>query len=129
MTLVTLKNSALIELAFSVSLGWILACYQFGIPVKFIRDRRRLLQAHIDYILMGMIQLILATAVSSSTLYITRRCELAFIIGCWTNPSLFIFGAILPRSFTDLEINKIPMMLSFAVMTTAVFSLLADNFN
>jgi hypothetical protein len=58
-----LVSSGLIELTFAVCLGWVLAAFHLAGGDKGpasslgpLVSYRRVLQAHIDYILMGIIQ-------------------------------------------------------------------------
>jgi len=111
-----LITSALAELTFAVVLGWPLNLFRAGrAKVGPFHSMKRLLQAHLDYIFMAMLQL----AVAAVHPAIPPIAGWLLAVGSWTNPTLFLLGGILPpereRDGSSIAIT----IVSFALLTVA----------
>jgi hypothetical protein len=112
----TLITSGLVEITFAVILGWPLNMFRMGrTQVGPFHSMRRLLQAHLDYMFMALLQM----AVAAVHPAIPPIAGWLLVIGSWTNPTLFLLGGILPpereRDASSIAIT----MASFAVLTVA----------
>lgn len=90
---VLLKASGLIQLTFGVLLGWPLALFHTGLTkVGPFVSMKRVLQSHIDNMLMGIIQLVLSMFAPADA----AIAGLLIMIGAWVNPQIFLAQACLP---------------------------------
>ena len=88
-----LITSGLIEISFAVLLGWPLNSFRKGKErVGPFHSMKRLLQAHLDYIFMSMLQFGIAAVHTA----IPKFAAILLITGSWLNPTLFLFAGILP---------------------------------
>lgn len=88
-----LITSGLAEVSFAVMLGWPLNAFRNGrTKVGPIHSGKRLLQAHLDYIFMSMLQFGIAAVHPA----IPTAAGILLIVGSWINPTLFLLGGILP---------------------------------
>ena len=89
----------LVELALGAVLGWAVAG-QLIDPARVerigVRAPRRLLQAHLDYVLMGLILIAVGVAVPGLPAWLAT----ALVIGTWVNPTLFLPLAFDPEAVT-----------------------------
>ena len=84
-------TSGIVQLTFGVLLGWaVLAVHVRGTPVGPIRNAKKILQCHIDNLMMGGIQIALGAAFQSAAL----APSLLVIAGSWLNPQLFLIHAM-----------------------------------
>jgi hypothetical protein len=112
----TLITSALAELTLAVFLGWPLQRFRSGrTRVGPFHSMKRLLQAHLDYVFMALLQLAVAAAHPA----IPPIAGWLLVVGSWTNPSLFLLGGILPPE-RERDASSIAFtMASFALLTVA----------
>ncbi|HET9622754.1 MAG TPA: hypothetical protein VFP84_15380 [Kofleriaceae bacterium] len=110
-----LITSALAELTFAVLLGWPLNMFRAGARAAGpLRNAKRLLQAHLDYIFMAFAQMGIATVHPA----VPPIAGWLLVVGSWTNPTLFLLGSALPdRQHTAL--SSVLTTASFAVLTVA----------
>lgn len=112
----TLITSALAELTFAVMLGWPLNMFRAGRPkVGPFHSMKRLLQAHLDYIFMALLQIGVAAVHPA----IPAGAGWLLVVGSWTNPSLFLLGAIVPPAQQDQPSSIALTLASFATLTVA----------
>lgn len=115
-------TSALIEVTFATLLGWPLNRFRSGQQkVGPFHSAKRLLQAHLDYIFMSMLQLGIAAVHPA----IPRGAALLLIAGSWSNPTLFLLGAILPPEEQRKPYARMLAFVSFLSLTVAYPWLLA----
>lgn len=78
----------LVELAFGAVLGWVVAL-QMTAPAVVerlgVRTPRRILQAHLDYVIMGVILIAVGLAVPGLPGWLAT----VLVVGTWVNPTLF----------------------------------------
>lgn len=95
-----LVKIGLIELAFGGMLGWPVALHHYVDPNALRRfgivAPRRVLQAHLDFIMMGLI----LTAIGLAVPALPGWLLVPLLAGAWLNPALF-----LPLAFDDELIN------------------------
>ncbi|WP_454197642.1 hypothetical protein [Nocardia sp. Marseille-Q1738] len=85
----TLARIGLIELAFGAMLGWIVVIQLAGPDLARrlgIIAPRRLLQAHIDFIMMGLILVAIGLAAPELPTWTAA----VVVFGTWLNPALFL---------------------------------------
>ncbi|WP_280184435.1 MULTISPECIES: hypothetical protein [Nocardia] len=85
----TLARLGLIELAFGAMLGWALVIQLAGPDLARqlgIVAPRRLLQAHIDFIMMGLILVAIGLAAPDIPTWLAA----VVVFGTWLNPALFL---------------------------------------
>jgi hypothetical protein len=94
-----LTRIGLVELAFGAVLGWAVAATMITpqlVERAGVRKPRRILQAHLDYVIMGIILIAVGLAVPGLPTWLT----VAIVIGTWLNPTLFLPLAFAPRAAT-----------------------------
>ena len=107
-----LITSALAEVSLAVLLGWPLAGFLLGRSrVGPFRSMKRLLQGHLDYVFMALLQLAVAATFAEPP----APAAVLLIIGSWVNPSLFIAAAILPQ---EVLMRRVPLALTFCSFGT-----------
>lgn len=90
---VLLQASGLIQLTFGVLLGWPLALFHTGLSkVGPFLSMKRVLQSHIDNMMMGIIQLAISLVAPSDAIVPV----VLILIGAWVNPQIFLLQACLP---------------------------------
>jgi len=90
-----LVRGAAVYLLIALALAWCLVGMNFGVePIKWIFPGKvsRILQAHIDFLLMSA----LLFGFVAAKVKLPRHVRWAMIIGAFTNPSLFILMAMFP---------------------------------
>ena len=109
-----------VELALGAVSGWIvwIALDTTWLKKFGVRSPRRLLQAHIDLIMMGTV--LIAVGVAAPDLPAPWSYGLA--IGAWTNALLFVPAAWHDRKPTDLKAN-LAQAVSFALVSTGTVAL------
>jgi hypothetical protein len=104
----TLVRSGLVELAARLERPELLT--RIG-----IKSPRRLMQAHLDYVMMGLI----AIAVGLALPDLAGWAKALLLVGTWVNPTLF-----LPLAFSDdlqgATVYRIVTVASFVAMSTAM---------
>lgn len=112
----TLITSAFAELTFAVLLGWPVYAFRSGrTKVGPFHSRKRLLQAHLDYLFMALLQL----AVAAVHPAIPPIAGWLLAVGSWANPTLFLLGGIVSHE-REREASSIAItMASFALLTVA----------
>ncbi len=112
-----------LQLASAALLGWLIALQRTQ-PAKVarlgIRAPRRIMQLHLDQVMMGLILLAVATAFPDVPDWIA----LALAIGTVTNPLLFLPLAFWPPLDKTLGFRVVTVA-SFAVATVAFVGLAA----
>ncbi|KAI9023159.1 hypothetical protein DFJ74DRAFT_767803 [Hyaloraphidium curvatum] len=106
------------EIALAVYFGWAIALFgQGNKTVGPFKNRELTLKAHLDYIMMGTIQI----ALSSTELAKTTPPKFLwpFIWACWFNPSAFTFAAISEkgRGVWGNQLLGLTTLVSFSVKT------------
>jgi len=112
----TLISSALIQLSIAVFLGWPLVfLYAGSKSVGPLKNAKRLLQAHIDNILMGILQLAIAAAHPA----IPIAAGWLLVAGAWINPQLFLVQAMYPEKTLAQKSSRRLASVSFLLLTIA----------
>ncbi|MCD2188917.1 hypothetical protein [Actinomycetospora soli] len=96
-----LTRIGLVELAFGAVLGWAVAATMITpqlVERAGVRKPRRILQAHLDYVIMGIILIAVGLAVPGLPTWLAA----AIVIGTWLNPTLFLPLAWSPRAATRM---------------------------
>jgi hypothetical protein len=102
-----LLKGAACWLLMALLLAWCMVGLNFGVaPLKLIFTGKftRLLQAHIDFLLMTALIL----GIAASRVMLPRHVRWAMVIGAFTNSSLFLLMAIFP-SLDNPELSP-PML-------------------
>lgn len=92
-----LTRIGLVELAFGAVLGWAVAATMITpqlVERAGVRKPRRILQAHLDYVIMGIILIAVGLAVPGLPTWLA----VAIVVGTWLNPTLFLPLAFAPRA-------------------------------
>lgn len=111
MKLLAISGALLILL--SIATGWLIIAKKYlslGLIDKIFRDDEKLVKAHIDYIVMGLILF----ALFSLGTNLPRTIILFSCVGAFANPSLFIFLSVRPN------VNK-NIGSPFSVISTITF--------
>lgn len=112
--------SGLLEICFAILLGWYLAA-SIAFKPKVIppfNSFKRVLQAHIDYILMGILQIIVGLVVGGMQNPLSNTVLYMLIFGSWANASSFLAIAI-SESFVRTTGGQIFSVISFLTLTIA----------
>lgn len=108
--------SATGQLALAVIQGWPIAMHAPGSwASRLFPDRRRLLQSHIDNLMMGMLQIALA----ASALPIAYWMVLLIVAGSWINAQLILLMAVKGEKFRGGGAIRQLTAVSFAALTVA----------
>ena len=108
------ETSGMAQLALGVILGWPIFFHRKSqIIHRFIPNRERLLQSHLDDILMGVLQIILSAKIGNAGPFVA--CFMIF--GSWTNAQIFLL-----LSVTD---NTCANRIWFRFLTFASFTALS----
>jgi hypothetical protein len=108
--------SGLVQITFAVMLGWPVLAFRFGWKsVGPFKHAHRLLQAHIDNIMMAMLQIALAAAVPG----IGMLAGVLLLIGSWVNPQLFLMAATVEGGRNQSKSTKPLAYFSFSTLTIA----------
>ena len=112
----TLITSALFEITLAVLLGWPLTMFLLGRDrVGPIHSAKRLLQAHLDYVFMALLQFAIAAVHPA----IPTAAGVLLIIGSWMNPTLFIIAGSLPEGALQKPALMALTFGSFLTLTVA----------
>ena len=107
-----LTRIGLVELAFGAMLGWAVAATMITpqlVERAGVRKPRRILQAHLDYVIMGIILIAVGLAVPGLPAWLAA----VIVVGTWMNPTLFVPLAFSPRAATHTWFQVVSV-LSFA---------------
>lgn len=108
------------QLAFAVLQGWPIAMHGGGGWAKRVfPDRKRLLQSHIDNLMMGTLQLALA----AGTLPFTGWILALILVGSWLNPQFFLLMAVQGEKFRGGKLLRAVTAASFAALTVGYIGL------
>jgi hydroxylaminobenzene mutase len=109
-----------VELALGALSGWIvwLALDTKVLKKIGVRSPRRLLQAHIDLIMMGTILIAVGVAAPD----FPAPWSYLLVIGAWTNALLFVPAAWHDRKPTDFKANA-AQAVSFTMVSTGTVAL------
>lgn len=102
-----LTRVGILEIAFSAVLLPILLFESVG--KRFVKDRRQLLQGHLDYFFMGILLILAGTVLQPVPGWIA----LPLVFGSLSNPTVFLINSLKP----DLP-NK-PLFLAFILLSCA----------
>ena len=113
-----LVKFGLILLAVGAWTGWIVAA-QLAMPQLFerlrIREPRRLLQLHLDYVIMGVLVIAVGAVLPDLPVWV----QVLIVIGTVLNPLLFLPLAFGPRASEALWFRLISVA-SFACVTAGL---------
>ena len=113
-----LVKFGLILLAVGAWTGWIVAA-QLAMPQLFerlrIREPRRLLQLHLDYVIMGVLVIAIGAVLPDLPVWV----QVLIVIGTVLNPLLFLPLAFGPRASEALWFRLISVA-SFACVTAGL---------
>ena len=113
-----LVKFGLILLAVGAWTGWIVAA-QLAMPQLFerllIREPRRLLQLHLDYVIMGVLVIAVGAVLPDLPVWV----QVLIVIGTVLNPLLFLPLAFGPRASDALWFRLISVA-SFACVTAGL---------
>lgn len=116
--------SATGQLALAVLQGWPIVMHGPGTwTERLFPDRRRLLQSHIDNLMMGTIQIALA----ASTLPIADWMSWLIVGGSWVNAQLFLYMAVRGPKFRGGGVIRPMTILSFSALTLAYCGLFVST--
>lgn len=108
--------SGLVQITFAVMLGWPVLSFRSGAKsVGPFKNAHRLLQAHIDNIMMAMLQIALAAAVPGMNWF----AAVLLMTGSWINPQLFLKAATVQGATTQIVTTKPLAYFSFSTLTVA----------
>lgn len=113
-----LVKFGLILLAVGAWTGWIVAA-QLAMPQIFermkIREPRRILQLHLDYVIMGILVIAVGTALPDLPVWV----QVILVIGTVLNPLLFLPLAFGPRASEGIGFRLISVV-SFVCVTAGL---------
>lgn len=112
-----LISSGLWSLCAAILFAWVMVAAKAKVIALSPLTEKRILQTHIDFIFMGILQIVLAQ-LFKETISGTVTC--ALILGSWLGPSLFIL-----RIFMDINhpSYKAIALTGFSLATYSYFSL------
>lgn len=111
-----IETSGVIQLTLAVLLGWPIYLHRASPRLQaMIPNRARLLQTHMDDILMGILQIVLASHVAAGGLILTSL----FIFGSWLNAKVFLFLAVSDDRCASRTWFRVISLLSFSALTIA----------
>jgi hydroxylaminobenzene mutase len=108
------------QLAFAVLQGWPIAMHGGGgWASRLFPDRKRLLQSHIDNLMMGTLQV----AVAAGELPFTGWVLALILAGSWLNPQFFLLMAVQGDKFRGGKLIRTINAASFAALTIGYVAL------
>lgn len=117
-----LVTSGLIQVTFGVLLGWPLTGLYSGMKrVGPLVNAKRVLQAHLDNVFMGILQMLIATGFAT----LPDIAGWLLLAGSWANPQLFLYQATTKGNGRDLPGITALAFVSFTVMTIAYLWIVA----
>ncbi|MDP1628465.1 MAG: hypothetical protein Q8L94_15215 [Parvibaculum sp.] len=111
-----LISSGLIQITFAVALGWVMVV-MYGPRKRFgpLVHAKRVLQCHIDNILMALLQFAIAAVHPA----IPEVAGWLLVVGSWTNAQLFMVHAFSKEGYIKHRIIDIATMISFGLLSVA----------
>lgn len=111
-----LISSGLIQITFAVALGWVMVA-MYGPRKRFgpLVHAKRVLQCHIDNILMALLQFAIAAVHPA----IPEVAGWLLVVGSWTNAQLFMVHAFSKEGYIKHRIIDIATMISFGLLSVA----------
>jgi hypothetical protein len=107
--------SGMVQATFGVLLGWVMAGFSSGrTELGPFRNRKRVLQCHLDNLFMGALQLGVAAVHPG----LPDGAALFLIAGSWVNPQLFLWQAIDPKVDLGAGWRVAIVLSSFVAATT-----------
>lgn len=111
-----LITSGFVQITVAVLLGWVIAAFRLGaVRVGPLRNAKRVLQCHIDDIMMGLLQFAVAVVHPA----IPPVAGWLLLIGSWTNAQLFLVHAFAENGFVRSRVLTVITFASFATLTVA----------
>ena len=112
----SLITSGLIQITFAVMQGWIIAAMYSGVK-RFgpLKNAKRVLQCHIDNILMSLLQFAIAAVHPA----IPEGAGWLLVIGSWVNAQLFLVHATSEAGYVRHRAVSIVTFASFLTLTIA----------
>ncbi|MDO8423194.1 MAG: hypothetical protein Q7S99_13640 [Parvibaculum sp.] len=110
-----LITSGLIQITFAVFQGWLIAAMYGGVIKRFgpIVNAKRVLQCHIDNILMSLLQFAIAAVHPA----IPEGAGWLIIIGSWVNAQLFLVHATSTGGYVQNRAVSLVTLASFMTLT------------
>ncbi|MEQ8267492.1 MAG: hypothetical protein RH982_09865 [Parvibaculum sp.] len=111
-----LISSGLIQITFAVSLGWVMVV-MYGPRKRFgpLVNAKRVLQCHIDNILMALLQFAIAAVHPA----IPEIAGWLLVVGSWTNAQLFMVHALSKEGYIKHRAIDAATTLSFSLLSIA----------
>lgn len=111
-----LISSGLIQITFAVALGWVITyMYATGRSFGPFKVAKRVLQCHIDNILMALLQFAIAAVHPA----IPEVAGWLLLIGSWTNAQLFLLHACSPGGYIKHRAVDAATFVSFGLLSVA----------
>jgi hypothetical protein len=111
-----LITSGLIQITFAVMLGWVVTALFAGVKrVGPLRHAKRVLQCHIDNILMSLLQFAIAAVHPA----IPVLAGWLLVTGSWVNAQLFLVQATKADGVVKSPVFNAVAVLSFSTLTIA----------
>jgi len=111
-----LITSGFIQITVAVMQGWIITAMYGGMK-RFgpLKNSKRVLQCHIDNIMMSLLQFAIAAVHPA----IPTGAGWLIVIGSWVNAQLFLVHAISEQGYVKNRALSIVTLLSFSTLTIA----------
>ncbi|MDR3500796.1 MAG: hypothetical protein P4L72_16395 [Parvibaculum sp.] len=111
-----LITSGLIQISFAVMQGWVISAMYSGMK-RFgpLKNAKRVLQCHIDNILMSLLQFAIAAVHPA----IPTMAGWLLVIGSWVNAQLFLVHATSAEGYVKSRAVSVVTLLSFSTLTIA----------
>jgi len=111
-----LISSGFIQITFAVALGWVIT-FMYSTRRSFgpFKDAKRVLQCHIDNILMALLQF----AVAAVHPAIPEVAGWLLVIGSWTNAQLFLLHACSSGGYVKHRAVDVATFVSFGLLSVA----------
>ena len=111
-----LITSGFIQITVAVLLGWVIAAFRLGaVRVGPLRNAKRVLQCHIDDIMMALLQFAVAVVHPA----IPPVAGWLLLIGSWTNAQLFLVHAVSENGYVKSRALSVATFASFTTLTIA----------
>ena len=102
------------QLFVAVLLGWALAFHDAkGISYRFFKNKKRLLQSHLDDIMMGTLQL----AIAATFEMIAPVVVAPLVIGSWINAKIFLILCVTNNAANSWLFFRPLVIVSFSLLT------------
>lgn len=111
-----LITSGLFQITLAVMQGWIItAMYSGMVPFGPLKNSKRVLQCHIDNIMMSLLQFAIAVVHPA----IPEGAGWLLIIGSWVNAQLFLVHATSDKGYVKHRAVSLVTFASFGTLTVA----------